>query len=210
MTLPDLELGHEPAALEQIRNAFGVPGALLLLVGMAWYAARRGRALLAATIALLVGATLPWAAQAGYRSWTAAPLALAADRVFRPWRQSIPVGAEVLWMDDPVAVWVMLERPSYLSQSQSAGIVFSPRTAAEVRRRAEVLRPLVDPDWMIGLKVNGPARARPVTPEVLGRICSDPMLGFVVSSSSDGRDSPSVEWPDPGKRLWLISCDKYR
>ena len=45
--------------------------------------------------------------------------------------------------------WLTLERPSYLTVGQSAGVVFSRTTALEVRRRSEVLLPLMDPDWKL-------------------------------------------------------------
>ncbi len=45
--------------------------------------------------------------------------------------------------------WFTLQRPSYLTVDQSSGVVFSRATALEVRRRSQVLLPLMDPDWRL-------------------------------------------------------------
>lgn len=209
--LPAFPLGREPELMERIRNILGISGSLVLLVASAWLTCRQvARPAMMLPVALFVAATLPFATRTAYGAWTAAPMETAARNVFQPWREVIPPGTAVLWLDNPVAVWFLLERPSYLSRSQSAGVVFSRGTALEVQRRAKVLTPLVDPDWMVGLRNDLEAGPRAVTAEILYRICADPLLGFVVSKSDPTGRSPTVEWPDPGKQLSLITCSAFR
>lgn len=67
-------------------------------------------------------------------------------------------------------------------------------TAAEIRRRSEVLRPVEEPDWRLltrqathGAKFD--ARALPLTKDRLVQICADPALGFVVAKEDVGLGS---------------------
>jgi hypothetical protein len=90
--------------------------------------------------------------------------------------------------------WFTLERPSYLTVDQSAGVVFSRTTALEVRRRSQVLLPLMDPDWRLlsnMSQVHGGSggsftSVRPLTRERLTSVCGDPELNFVVAEDNIG------------------------
>jgi hypothetical protein len=145
----------------------------------------------------------------------------AAQQEFADWERAIPPTSTVLVVparDAGAFVWFSLRRPNYLAMNQSAGVVFSRATASEVRRRSEVLLPLMDPDWRIltrlQAKSSGERRnevtTRPLTPEVLTRICADPQLGFVLSQENVGfaplRHEHSGTWKD-----WnLYDCRKVR
>jgi len=115
-------------------------------------------------------------------------------------------------------VWFTLERPNYLSLDQSAGVVFSRATALEIRRRSEVLLPLMDPDWKIlaGLRAGSgggrknEAASRPLTPEKLIQVCADPQLGFVISSAKAGFDPLRHEHAGAWKDWNLYDCRKVR
>jgi hypothetical protein len=110
---------------------------------------------------------------------------------FAEWRSAIPAESTVLIApprDVGSFVWFTLGRPNYLALDQSAGVVFSRDTALEVRRRSEVLMPLMDPTWKIlsGIRAradkrNTPSPTRPLTAERLSEVCADPRLGFVIS-----------------------------
>lgn len=54
-------------------------------------------------------------------------------------RQAIPVGEDVLTFGPPSTIWIGLQRPSYLSGIQMAGIVFSRATALEAERREKAI-----------------------------------------------------------------------
>ena len=210
-TLPDLSLGREPPMLEKVRNVFGLGGALFLFVVVAWFAAQYARRrILVTLVSLFLAFALPLAVQSGFRVWTAAPMAAAKAGSFGPWIQAMPPHAEVLWVNDPLAVWFILGRPSYLSSAQAAGVVFSRATAMEVDRRSQVLAPLVDPDWIVSLRSASKTPVQRITPSILQKICIDSTLGFVVSDQPVSSHLPPVEWPVPGKRVWLYDCRDSR
>ena len=119
---------------------------------------------------------------------------------FSDWRRSIGPDDAVFVVpahNSATFAWFTLERPSYLTVDQSAGVVFSRTTALEVRRRSDVLAPLMDPDWKL-LSERGSSRpgqraaakegARVLTRDNLIGICSDSKLKFVVARESLGFD----------------------
>jgi hypothetical protein len=145
----------------------------------------------------------------------------AARQEFADWESAIPPTSTVLVVparDAGAFVWFSLGRPNYLAMNQSAGVVFSRATASEVRRRSEVLLPLMEPDWEILTRLRAKssgkhrneATTRPLTPEILTRVCADPQLGFVLSQENLGfaplRHEHSGTWKD-----WnLYDCLKVR
>jgi hypothetical protein len=118
---------------------------------------------------------------------------------FSDWRRQIAPDDTVYVLpahNSAAFAWFTLERPSYLAVDQSAGVVFSRATAMEVRRRSDVLSPLMDPDWKL---LSGKASARPagetrkqavtvLTPGALIGICADPILKYVIARESLGFD----------------------
>ena len=56
-----------------------------------------------------------------------------------PFSEIIPVDAQVYWMLEPAAVWMLLKRASYQSPHQAAGSLFNRRTALEMERRRAVV-----------------------------------------------------------------------
>ena len=48
-------------------------------------------------------------------------------------------GAQVFWAEELVAPWLILHRPSYFSQFQTAGILFNRRTAEEAVKRKDAM-----------------------------------------------------------------------
>jgi hypothetical protein len=119
---------------------------------------------------------------------------------FSDWRRAIEPNDTVFVVpayNSAAFAWLTLERPSYLTVDQSAGVVFSRATALEVRRRSDVLSPLMNPDWKL-LSEKAPSRsgggtagrkgARPLTRDSLIEICRDPKLRFVVAHENLGFD----------------------
>ena len=145
----------------------------------------------------------------------------AETREFADWGNAIPAGATVLvapMRDVGAFVWFTLERPNYLALDQSSGVVFSRATALEVKRRSEILLPLMDPDWKIMTSLraqagNGrknEAAIRPLTPANLVQVCADPRLGFVIAPETlefdPLRHAHAGAWKD-----WnLYDCRKVR
>jgi hypothetical protein len=116
---------------------------------------------------------------------------------FSDWRQAIAPEQTVFVVpahNSATFAWFTLQRPSYLSVDQSAGVVFSRATALEVLRRSDVLLPFMDPDWKLlsgraSIHPGGETenkRARVFTREILVSICRDPKLNFVVARENLG------------------------
>jgi hypothetical protein len=117
---------------------------------------------------------------------------------YKTWREAIPESSSVLVLSPPPVFatlpWLTLERTSYTSSSQSAGVVFSAKTAAEIRRRSEVLKPVMLPDWRILSQFGYASPVKPtvaltrpsLTAQSLREICQDSQLGFVVAKDDVG------------------------
>ena len=185
-----------------------------------WIRARRSWFQLCAVgAALLVLAvlTLPAALRDSGRDGTAAEIEEFAD-----WRSVIPPDSNVLVVPArtaPTFAWFTLERPSYLTVDQSSGVVFSPETALEVRRRSQTLLPLMDPDWKLlsnmkearSSSTSEPSSAyRPVTRDRLARLCTDPQLNFVVAREEVGFDPIRHARPGAWRDWNLYDCRRVR
>jgi len=194
--------------------------------------------------AVLLGALVRWGIRTSRRTWVPTllsamlaafsilflpaafkqprTLASAADiHEFADWESVIPPTSTVLVApphDVGAFVWFTLGRPNYLALDQSAGVVYSRATALEVRRRSEVLLPLMDPDWKIltslrakpGSGRKTEAATRPLTAKNLIQVCADPQLGFVISPGIVGFDPLRHEHAGAWKDWNLYDCRKVR
>lgn len=134
---------------------------------------------------------------------------------FSDWRRVIPPNANVFVEpahNSAGFAWFTLNRPSYLTVDQSSGVVFSRATALEVRRRSEVLLPLMDPDWML---LSGMHRTRTgsktpavrtLTRDRLISVCADPELEFVVAASNVGFGPLRHHGPGNRGEWYLYDC----
>lgn len=197
-----------------IMSLDGLPVVLALLV---WHALSRSRSIAAPSVIALVLGTV---------TVLAAPDALEDHRSegsaeqsaeFADWREAIPPGSNVFVVSHFYSAgfaWLTLRRPSYLTVDQSSGVIFSSATAAEIRRRAEVLRPIEEPDWRLLSRrtVHGGklvAQALPLTKERLVQICVDPKLNFVVAKEDLGFGLPiRHNWPGPWNGWNLYDCKR--
>lgn len=93
------------------------------------------RAALAACAVVLLAAALPSVG----REWTRQTYTGEPFQAFAGWREQIPVGTEVLWFDSPVSSWLLLQRPSYLSNQQMSSGLFSRPAAMEMKSRVDRL-----------------------------------------------------------------------
>jgi hypothetical protein len=143
---------------------------------------------------------------------------LSKSSEFENWREVIPPNSNVFVVpahNSPAFAWFILQRPSYLTVDQSSGVVFSRDTAMEVRRRSQVLLPLMKPDWrllsdMNDLHMQGAHNATdlqaPLTPTRLIDICADPLLNFVISPTSIGFDPYRHVHPGIWRGWSLYDC----
>jgi hypothetical protein len=224
---PIPESGRESLFAGRLRAVFDMGAPALLLAGLAWIGIRRIRSpwvavtvatsFLAAIVAVLPG-SLKQLESVGTR---------AEIEEFADWRRAIPPTSSVLIVPARKSAafdWFTLGRPSYLTIDQSAGVVFSPVTAAEVRRRADVLLPLLRPDWQIlthiaekernkhrpGSTLAPESESQPLTAPILVHICADPQLGFVVAKENLAFD-PLKHRHAGGWKDWnLYDCRRVR
>jgi hypothetical protein len=212
---------HVPLGVTQVQNIFALEVPAVLLGALVWLGIRANRtrwvpmflsALLAAVSVLIFPAAFK-------QSRT---MVAAADiHEFAEWANAIPPTSTILVApprDVGGFVWFTLGRPNYLAVDQSSGVVFSRATALEVRRRSEVLVPLMDPNWKIltrlrakpGPRSKSEASARPLTPENLIQVCSDPQLGFIISQDKVGFEPLRHEHAGAWKDWNLYDCRKVR
>ena len=129
---------------------------------------------------------------------------------FADWRARIPPGTNVLWPTSPPGVWFLLERPSYLSISQLAGVVFSRDLALEGASRAKKISDYADPAWMLGDPVHAGDSLKPLTSALLARVCAVPEIGFVVSNVRLPEAVGTEAWPDSTRFIHLYDCGTIR
>ena len=234
ISAPSPEAGRESLWASRLRNILGLDISAVLLFGLFWYWMGRQRnpwlpGLAAAALAALSVWVLPGAfSQVGY---PADPKEIAS---FAPWRRAIPPGSNVFILSKNIStamVWFDLQRPSYVTTDQSAGVVFSRATALEVARRAAVVSPVLDPTWRIMSQIakNEAAAAaaeaagsaakkakdedktiRPLTRDRLIAICRDPLLGFVVAKDLTDFEPLTHRDPGPWKDWHLYDCRRVR
>ena len=190
----------EPALVTNLRNilGFGVISMAFACSLIHWLENTASLALPASlSLLLLICCLLLYPGAFHVHMWEGS-----ADQIaeFSDWRRSIAPDDTVFVVpahNSAAFAWFTLERPSYLTVDQSAGVVFSRATALEVRRRSDVLSPLMGPDWKLlsekasslpGGGTAGKKRARVFTRENLIGICSDPKLRFVVAREYLGFD----------------------
>jgi hypothetical protein len=199
----------DPAWLVVTGNVVNMAAPATGIVLAAWHLAVHGRRVTALAVAtttvIVLAAVLPVRGP----TWLATPWSGASRAEFADWRELIPAQSEVLWWDGLREVWFLLQRRSYLTDSQAGGIVFSPDLVEEIGRRAANLEPYLPAiQWIAG---TGPRdRVIALTPASFERICIDPQLGFVVAEDDLGIGAPSHVWPKRSVRVFLYDCGRVR
>jgi hypothetical protein len=217
---PALPAGMGNTSFWRTREFFGLRLPALLIFGFCWRWISNSGSTVAAALAgalLLICSALVLPDSFRQSSTTATA---ANSEEFADWRNAIPPTSNVLILPTGKSAsfaWFTLQRPSYLSVDQSAGVVFSRATALEVRRRSEVLRPLMNPDWEIHAHITEKARGkpkeapvRPLSTQILTGICADPQLGFVIAQEKLGLDSIRHSHAGMWKDWSLYDCRRVR
>jgi hypothetical protein len=205
----------------QVQAIFALKVPAVLLSALVWLGIRANRtAWLPAFLSALLAAVSVLIFPAAFKQ--SRTMVAAADiHEFADWANAIPPTSTVLVApprDVGTFVWFTLGRPNYLAVDQSSGVVFSRATALEVRRRSEVLVPLMDPNWKIltrlrakpGLGPKNEPTTRPLTPKNLIQACQDPQLGFVISQDKVGFGPLRHEHAGAWKDWNLYDCRKVR
>jgi hypothetical protein len=220
ITSPRVESGPDSLLVDRIRGIFGLRISAVIIFGLFWlWIFSRRTVWVPALTALFLAATLGTTFAGSFKQ---TGLVGSREQIeeFSDWRAAIPPGSNVLIVPTEKSasfVWFTLGRPSYLSVDQSSGVVFSRVTALEIRRRSEVLLPIMEPDWKILSQIAQEAHGkklenltRPLTAASLAQICGDPQLGFVVAREEVGfeplRHTHAGTWKD-----WnLYDCRRVR
>ena len=154
--------------------------AIILLA--TWLAGHRNGHLplmaLAALLLIVCAAELPDA----WRRWSGQRFPSAAVAEMAPWRKLLPADAEIFWSEDPMATWVLLERPSYISVSQSAGVMFSRASAMEILRRAQTLSAVVPVQAFLHFDAAQGAAVAPAQ-QLFKQLCAAEPRQYVVTTS---------------------------
>jgi hypothetical protein len=197
---PTGESGRENAAIMRIRNIMGLEVSAVIVLWLLLRCIRSTHSvgvltLVSALFALGSALVLPGSFKERDPDGTAAKI-----REFADWRKVIPPTATVFVAparSSATLAWFTLERPSYLTQDQSAGVIYSRATATEVKRRSQVLLPILDPDWRILTRMNNASSAgrhikspppKPLTKKSLISVCGDLALDFVIAKENVGFD----------------------
>lgn len=192
------------------------------LAGLAWWASGAREALVAASPPGAGGARrLRWVAAAVLVSAIALsdarpPTAQESERdehVLEQWRSLIPQTAQVFWPERHRYVWTRLQRRSYVSFSQSAGILFDRATAVEAYRRRGVVEAISARDGLFALAyAGGPTRAPTPSREDLQRTCAaDGGLDFLVLAAEiPGNLGPIYREPFSAVQYRLYACRDFR
>jgi hypothetical protein len=212
----------EPVLIERLRTIYALQLPALAVAGFSlrWLRYANGYAQ-AAAMALLVPLCI-FAACGSFSGHSGSDMS-SEIKALAPWRAVIPATSTVLVLPSSKAaafIWFTLERPSYLTASQSAGVVFSQATAQEIRRRSEVLLPVEEPDWQVMSQLARDAHDRenhikepeppPLTAAALRAICRDAQLGFVIAKESLGFDAIPSTGPGEWKDWNLYACSRVR
>jgi hypothetical protein len=220
ITSPRAESSGEPLLIDRIRSILGLRVVAVTLCVLFWYWIRSRRstwppALAAVLLAILTILMMPGSLRQAGNVGSKAEIEEFAD-----WRNAIPPTSNVLVVPTTKSasfIWFTLGRPSYLSVDQSSGVVFSRETALEVRRRSEVLLPIMEADWKILSQITQEAHGkklenltRPLTPTRLVAICSDSQLGFVIAKEKLGFESIHHSHVGPWNDWNLYDCRRVR
>jgi len=206
-----LDTNRAPAWVQQAVNVASLSGPSAVLVIALWLMMARTDSRVAPAVIMVVAAVvLAGVLPLRWSQWTRPRYSVDAHLAFAPWRALIPVSAEVLWHEDPVAVWALLERRSFLSPAQTAGLLYSPRALPELTRRSEALAPLASPGWWAALKTERADAPKDLDLQILRSICQEPGLSFVVDRHDLGIASAQLEWPGPKQYVYLYDCRPLR
>jgi hypothetical protein len=182
--------------------------AAMAIVALAWTLAHRPRgsgvllAIGGLTLALCA-ALLPQI----WKNWTELEYPASLIARYSSLREHIPSNADVFWPDSPLSVWILLDRPSYISVTQTSGMVFSRPSAIELERRANALRAALPPATFMNWSAGGSMLA--LDKFQLSAVCDSGAVTFLVTSADLGREPDAFVAAIKGpasKKVRLYRC----
>jgi hypothetical protein len=173
-----------------------------------WLTRRRSGAPALGVLAVLLVTVCIGQSPDVWRRWSSQRFPPASIAILAPWRELLPANAEIFWSEEPLSAWVLLEHPSYISVSQSSGVMFSRVSAMELLHRAQALSNVVPVRSYLDFDVAQGAGLGP-SPQQLAQVCAADPLQFLVTSArlpwQPIAELPSSEWHLLG-RLRLYRC----
>ena len=92
--------------------------------------------------------------------------------------RALPRGGSVLWGETGWMAWFVLQYPSYISDLQTAGTVFSREAALEASRRARHVEAVLGEQMMMRWRVSEMPN-KPIDASAVVKLCADPVLSAV-------------------------------
>jgi hypothetical protein len=127
-----------------------------------------------------------------------------------PFLALVPAEASVYWEDDPVPVWLGMQRHSYFSTVQATAVALSRSRAFEYQRRAASLEPLGvrDSYFQLGFGPSLWPEMHPIAPISIRIACREPQLDFMVLS--EVTEDAIARWTNPatGMEFGLYNCHR--
>jgi hypothetical protein len=155
------------------------------LIGVAaWTISARRAAIgsrLAAALAIVgIGALIP----STWDAWSHEEFPRSRAAQYKAWKDVIAPGDDVFWGESPLSVWVLLNRPNYISGLQTSGMIFSRAAAVELQRRALTLSGAVGPPTFMSWAYTGAHLA--LSPDQLKGICRLQSFNYLVTNADLG------------------------
>jgi hypothetical protein len=198
-------------ALELLRSAARFTAPVMLFAGAVWFACIKhptasGVSLVAVSALVMGFRVLPPAAREFQVQTYSGP----SYGAFASWRSRIPQDASVLWLENPFAVWFLLERTNFVSNHQLSGVAFSRDLSLEGARRAAMIRPIADPATLFEKSATGGRQTKVLSLRALSEVCKESSLGFVVSADALANATAVAYWPDRSRAIFLYDCQSSR
>jgi hypothetical protein len=186
----------------------------VLLVGVFWLAQlSRWRPIQAVVALALLGACVALTPER-VANWSLRVYPPEVHEKFSAWRALIPPRSEVVWIDKPEAVWLLLERPSYFSLQQSMSGVFERSAVPEIMSRESRLVPFMMADGQrVELTFMNPRRkAGRTAARTLEEVCRAIDAPFVVARSPFHEPplaAAPADVPATYRAMKLYRCDPH-
>jgi hypothetical protein len=163
----------------------------VVAASLVWLGVRRTGRSVWVPLMGLAGAVCVSLAPVTWHAWSFREFPPQRVAQFAPLRAALPARAEVFLPESPVAAWLLLDRPSYLSVIQTSGLVFSRAAAIEFSRRAAALQEALSAQvfmrWNPGGTVLNPSVSQ------LQRICASGAVEFLVTGVDLGVPALAVQ-----------------
>jgi len=186
----------------------------VLLIGVFWLAKiDRWRALQAVVAVALLGVCAALVPKS-FENWSTRVYRPEVHEKFSAWRALIPPRSEVVWIDKPEAVWLLLERPSYYSLQQSMSGVFARSAVPDIMAREFSLVPFMMAEGLRGELnfVSARRKAARKAAHTLEEVCAAIDARFVVARSAFQEKPFALAPPDvPAtyRAMKLYQCDPH-